>query len=525
MLELLKQNIHMNRWKNQVSTQITMDDDFIVPDTMSDMAQILLQTGEIMLESSKIQGERAMVRGKLDFHVLYRREEGGLQTLGGMIPFEEAVNIPGLEDGDYLSISWQLEDLNTGIINSRKLGVKAIVTLDVKAEVTEDKEAAVDVGNMEDAGNDAVALEVLKNKSEVAALAVRKKDTHRIKEQITLSGNKPNIGRILWTELRLRGVNTRPMDGQVHLEGELSVFVIYEGEGESAAVQWVEESLPFSGELEVPEAEEEMIPDISVQLIHKELEERPDYDGEMRELQIDGVLELDIKLYREEEVELLNDMYSTNREMELETGEASFDKILTHTTGKYKLAEKADIEGADRILQICHSTGTVKVDETEMREDTVHLEGVLEVQLLYLTDDDISPVQSVTEVLPFSYDTEVRNVTAGSVCKLETGIEQLTAVMMGGDAVEIKAVLMFELLVMQPVREQVILKAQTFPMDTNKLKQLPGIVGYIVQKGDKLWDIAKRFHTTADTIMETNGLMEAQIQPGDRIILIKELGK
>ena len=29
MLELVKQNIHMNRWKNRVETQVTLDDDFI----------------------------------------------------------------------------------------------------------------------------------------------------------------------------------------------------------------------------------------------------------------------------------------------------------------------------------------------------------------------------------------------------------------------------------------------------------------------------------------------------------------
>ena len=55
MLELVKQNIHMNRWKNQVSTQVTLDDDFIVPDTMSDIAQVILDAGEIQMEPVKPQ--------------------------------------------------------------------------------------------------------------------------------------------------------------------------------------------------------------------------------------------------------------------------------------------------------------------------------------------------------------------------------------------------------------------------------------------------------------------------------------
>lgn len=57
--------------------------------------------------------------------MLYRKEEGGLQALGGSIPFEEAINVPDLDEKDYVSVSWQLEDLNTEMIHSRKLGIKA----------------------------------------------------------------------------------------------------------------------------------------------------------------------------------------------------------------------------------------------------------------------------------------------------------------------------------------------------------------------------------------------------------------
>ena len=61
------------------------------------------------------------------------------------------------------------------------------------------------------------------------------------------------------------------------------------------------------------------------------------------------------------------------------------------------------------------------------------------------------------------------------------------------------------------------------PADLQKLQQMPGIVGYIVQPGDTLWNIAKKFHTTVDNIMAANGLTEERIHPGDRLILVKEI--
>ncbi len=523
MLELVKRNIHMNRWKNQVNTQITLDDDFIVPDTMSDIEQVILDSGEIQMEPAKVSSEKLIVRGKLDFHVLYRKEEGGLQTLGGLIPFEETINVPGLEEKDYVSVGWQLEDLAASVINSRKLSIKAIVTLEVKVETLFDAEAAVELGNLSDGGSGEPQIETRKKEMDVAAIALRRKDTHRVKEELTLSGSKPAIDRLLWTEMRLNGVTTRPLDGKVYLEGALLVFVVYEGEGEGDSIQWIEESIPFSGEVEMQGAVEEMIPAIGLRLIYKNIEEKPDYDGEMRQLDVDAVIELDIRLYEEQELEVLSDLYATNREITMETGEAHFDRILTHNSGKSKIADKIELGTDQRILQICHSSGTVKLDNVEAGENVLVMDGVLEVKLLYLTADDSRPVQSVTELLPFHYEAEAMGITKDSIWYLESGVEQLTAIMAGGDTVEIRAVIMLDMLILQPVTQQVIIRAETAPLDTQKLQQMPGVVGYLVQEDDSLWDIAKRFHTTVDNIMATNNLASEVLKPGDSLILVKEI--
>lgn len=517
MLELVKKNIHMNCWKGNATSQITLDDDFIVPDTMDDVEQIILSTGEITIESVKNQSERVLVRGKLDFTLLYFGSEGGLQTLSGSITFEEPINVPGLDEKDYVQLTWELDDLNPEIINSRKLSVQAIVTLQIKLETLCDVEAAVEV----DTGNE-VMVEILRKNVDVATIALRHKDTYRIKDTTTLSGNKPNIDHILWSEMKLRGVGFRPVNGKMKLDGELLIFVIYQGEGEAAPIQWIEESIPFSGELDLPEATEDMVPSVTVHLIHKDVEAKPDYDGEMREVDVDAVLELDIKLYKEENMELLSDLYSTNRELKLQTGDACFDRILTKNMSKCKLAEKADLENADGILQICHSEGTVKVDETEVKEDGLLVEGVLAVDLLYLTSNDTQPVQSEVVNIPFHYLIEAPGVNEDTVCQLNPGLEQLGAAMMGGGSVEVKATISLDLLALQPVCEQVIISASEEPMDLTQLQKLPGIVGYIVQPGDSLWKIAKKSHTTIDTIMAANGLTERKVKPGDRLILVKE---
>lgn len=290
-------------------------------------------------------------------------------------------------------------------------------------------------------------------------------------------------------------------------------------------VQWLEETIPFSGELELSEAREDMIPMVTVRLAHRGLEAKPDMDGEMRQLDVDAVLELDIKLYQEQELELLGDVYSTGCEASPEYAAASFDQVLAKNICKCRIGEKAQLPQTERVLQICHSDGVVKIDEVEVGEDSIQIDGVLEAAILYLTSDDKAPVQAVTVQAPFHCQAEARGIGPDSVYQLNPGLEQLSAVMLGGDMVEIKGVVTLDILVMEQMSCPVITGISTMPLDMQKLQQLPGIVGYIVQPGDTLWDVAKKFHTTTENVMAANELTDEEVKPGMKLLLVKEVAQ
>ena len=62
------------------------------------------------------------------------------------------------------------------------------------------------------------------------------------------------------------------------------------------------------------------------------------------------------------------------------------------------------------------------------------------------------------------------------------------------------------------------------PLDMEELQNRPGLVGYIAKAGDDLWTIAKENHTTIQDILETNGWMEKNLQPGDAVLIVKQIG-
>ena len=45
----------------------------------------------------------------------------------------------------------------------------------------------------------------------------------------------------------------------------------------------------------------------------------------------------------------------------------------------------------------------------------------------------------------------------------------------------------------------------------------------LIHSGDTLWDIAKKFYTTIENIMELNGLESEEVKPGDGLLLMKKV--
>ena len=102
-------------------------------------------------------------------------------------------------------------------------------------------------------------------------------------------------------------------------------------------VQWMEEVLPFSGDIEISQAHEGQIPQVSVRLSHGEIEVKPDAEGQMRELDVDVVLELDIRLYEEKEETLIRDCLLYTSKGLSGIGSASSSPTRATVTGSFLL--------------------------------------------------------------------------------------------------------------------------------------------------------------------------------------------
>ncbi len=510
--------VQVPRVRSEAMTQITLDEDYNVPDYRPDIGHMIQKTGDIRMNEVQVKEGRAEINGILQFRLLYVADTPGREvcSLEGKVPVAETLHLDGLESGDKVCLKWEIEDLSLYLINSRKLNVKAVIGF--RAYVDDVAKVALPVGvEMQP------ELSEKKREMSLLTLAVHKKDTLREKMELSLPSNKPNIREILWNDIKVRGLELRANEGKVAVKGEICVFVLYEGDDEGNPLQWMEKALPFAGEVSCEDCTFDRIPSIQTSLLQANLEIKPDADGEERILLADVVLELDIRLYREDTVSVLLDVYTPKKECLIQRKKEILQQLLVKNDSKCQVSDRITLQEAQgKILQICHSDGTVQVDEIQIVENGIQVKGILQVRILYSISDDEMPFYSMETALPFTHKIEAPGIDAHCMHNLQANLELLTTSMLDGSDIEVKAVLSLGVLVLRQWEEELISGIQEEDPDPEKLEQMPGIVCYLVQPQDTLWDIAKRFYTTVDMIRELNGLGDEDVKPQQSLMIVKQ---
>lgn len=518
-MELLMKNIHMCRQAKQAGMQITLDEDLNVPDANPDVEMIVQSRERVTLEHTRAETGKLYVDGFMAVSILYMDDTGErqLHRLDTKLPFDETIAVEGLEAGDSVSLRHETEDLNVTLINSRKLAVRALVSFYVSVDEIYDMSAAVETQT-------GISLCERRKKLELMQLEVQKKDIFRLKEEVQIPSNKPDIQEILWDNTQLRGCRIQLLDGSLALQGKLFLFVLYRGQDESQSVQWLEQAIPFEGKIECGGSREDLVPDIEAVLSQLEVTAKEDTDGEMRLFHLEGVLDLDIRIYGNDEAEILEDVYSPEKNLTLTTSEETYESLVMRNESKCKVSGKIRIQSAKpRILQICHAVGSIKIDKAQVTEGGLQIQGAVPVSILYISSDDTIPFAVLEGTIPFTHVAEVPDIDGECRFTLRASMEQLSAAMADSEEIEIRVTAGLNLFVARPRRQQCIHEIQETEYEMEELEAVPGITGYIVQGDESLWDIAKQYYLTPQQIVQMNGLESEKIKRGDCLILMKSV--
>lgn len=520
-MELERRYVTLNRRRGKAVSQITLEEDLNVPDQKPDIFRVIHRQGEFRPDEIKGESGKVKVRGIFLYRILYLAEgsERMPELLEGSIPVDETVFLNELEEGDILDFHWELEDLHASAIHSRKANVKCVLALTAEAM----KEQPVPLISSQPEEED---LYVRTCPVHLQQEIIHKKDTLRIKEEMNLPPGRPNIRRLIWKEMRLQGTEVRQDEGRFLVKGELLVFFLYECEDEPGRLQWVEQGIPFHQEVECEVCRADLTGKTEVALLRGEMELQADYDGEPRMVRIDAVLDLLFRYFEDSTSDVLCDAYSLAREILPKKQQYGWDLVHSVSDSRARVGGRMKLKDADpKVLQILCSGAQIHLDHTEQNEQGVLAQGTIELWVLYAASDDAQPLACAMQSFPFEHTAEWQEHERKCEWQVFLCLDQLTVTMLDAQELEMKAILQMQMMFGEPVSLELVEDLEEEPLDTERLRQMPGMCIHIVQPGESLWDISRAHATSCAVVMELNELKDENLKSGQKLLIVKEAAR
>lgn len=309
--------------------------------------------------------------------------------------------------------------------------------------------------------------------------------------------------------------------------GELHAFFLYRGQnergqGDEEEICHYETTLPFAGSLECGGCREGMIPEIHLCAQNKDVEVRPDFDGEERVITFEQCLELDICIYEEDSIDILSDVYGVVKEVAVQEKNADFKRLQGKCSGKAKISGhfKAQEENA-MLHKILHTAGKLQIGEKKAVEGGIEITGTVELQIFYECSNEKERYGVIRGSIPFQYLLETDGSLDDCVYPVNACVDQIAVAIIDNQEVDVKCVLYFRANIYRKWQEKIVEQIIVTEPDMEKMAALPGIAVYMVREGESLWDIGKRYYVPVSVIKQTNALQNDEVRAGDKILIVK----
>ena len=421
------------------------------------------------------------------------------------INFEENIKLMGINSEDNANVTMEVLSSSIKPVDGKnyiyKIQLKAYIIvekiedLDIATAIDTDSQGENYENNFakENSGKNNVE-DIMTKKRNIDSLAIiaDKTDTFRVSEQIAVPHGKPPIGTIVWSDIRIKNQNIKTMEGSIIINGQLSIFIIYIPEMENMPEQWLEQTIDFNGQLEMSEATEDVVSYIELWLNNVNVQPEINQDNEMRNLSVSALLKLNVKLYKETSIKIIEDVYKPGANLVPVMESKTYQKLLVKNASRTKEVVKMKIDKTKgQLLQICNSQVEIKIENILVRDNSLKAIGKIKTCIIYISSDDRHPICCQCRESNFEHGIDAEGIEGNDEYFLNWK------------------------------EQNFVTEINQEPVDMEALNSAPVLKGYIVQKGDTLWKLAKENYTTIEKIMTVNNLENETIKKGDRLLIIK----
>lgn len=260
-------------------------------------------------------------------------------------------------------------------------------------------------------------IEVGKENICINKLIAEKKELFFVESDMIVPDTKPDI-------LNTINVTGNPciykkeiLDNKVKIEGNIDTYIMYLPDSQNENLRGLNLSLDFSENIAVPEVKEGM--NLITKCTIKDMECKV-ING--RKIAIKAGIEINIKIYSNEDVEIINNINNIN---DIQTLKKEFSVNSLIGSGKTSVYAKdtLKIDEKDELAEILKVDVNLVNKDLKFSYNKVLTKADAEVKIMYLTEDNrIGRIDGKIPVIGF---IDIQNVTEENICDVNYEIKHI----------------------------------------------------------------------------------------------------
>jgi LysM repeat protein len=505
-LSLKRDTVRINEPVFENTADHPVESDVLLPDYCPDIARILKAEAFAVVDTKTLEGNRLTVGGNFSVKIIYVPDNSSsIRCFTYENAFNHNFDVTGSDRNALSSVKAKIDYVNCRPIGPRRLQIKSSISLNAKVWSERDEEFVCDC--------DDERVEMLRRQAKASSLIGMSEKPFKVEEELEIGYGKPAIAAIIRSDATAVVQDYKVISNKIIAKGELLIHTLYSSDLSENKLEVMDHSIALSQIIDLTGVDEESICSVNFSVLDVKIETTTDGDGENRVLAAQVTINAQASASKMQNFTVIADAYSPAYEMNIQMKPVSLeyvsDAIRTNET------VRLTIETDETIASVADCIAKAEVLSVKANGKSFVISGEMTVSAI-ATDVQGGPAY-IEKVMPFTITEEMRSTCDNMRSQPEITVIT-TSFSHASGHIDLRVECVISAVVYGVSNENV---ASDMSIDETRPKESKQktLTLYFADKGEGLWDIAKRYNTSVDAVRRENNL-EADSLPERSMLLI-----
>ena len=262
-----------------------------------------------------------------------------------------------------------------------------------------------------------MVVDTIKENVCINKLVTTKKEVIFVEGDMIVPDSKPDILNTICTSGVVCIYKKEILEGRAKIEGCINTYIMYIADDSNDKVRGLTTNLDFMESISVSNCKEGMTCKLNTNL--KSIEARV-ING--RKIGIKAAIDVEIIIYENEEVEIINDIQD-NSDLQILKEDVKVNSLLGTGETKIYAKENIIIDNIDNLAEILKTTIVICGKDTKISYNKILTKAEAEIKIMYLTEDN--RINTVNSKIPIVGFIDMPNISEENIIDIDYEIKNI----------------------------------------------------------------------------------------------------